>query len=162
MRWQLWICANHTCAMFPIETVILELFQPILIEAGERWSHGLLCAAEEHVVSNFIRQRLLGMIQQHAPFAHGPRLICGCAPGELHELGLLMFVLLMEQRGWEVIYLGQSLPPEGLADFLVRLAPSLVCMSASLAEHVPGLLDLCQIVKSVEQYRLIPLYSGRV
>ena len=156
------LLVNHTCAMFPIETVILELFQPILVEAGERWSHGLMCAAEEHVVANFIRQRLLGLIQLHAPFAHGPRLICGCAPGEQHELGLLMFALLMEQRGWEVIYLGQNLPPEGLADFLVRLAPGLVCLSVSLVEHVPGLLDLCQIVKSVEQYRLIPIYSGRV
>jgi DNA-binding transcriptional MerR regulator len=156
------LLVNHACAMFPIETVILELFQPTLIEAGERWSRGQWCAAEEHVVSNFIRQRLLGLIQLHAPFAQGPRLICGCAPGEQHELGLLMFALLMEQRNWEVVYLGQSLPPEGLADFLVRLAPGLVCLSASLVEHVPGLLELCQLVKSLEHYQLVPIYSGRV
>ena len=156
------LLVNHTCAMFPIETVILELFQPVLLETGARWSRGELCAAEEHVVSNFIRQRLLGLVQLHAPFAQGPRLICGCAPGEQHELGLLMFALLMEQHGWEVVYLGQSLPPEGLADFLIRLAPGLVCLSASLVEHVPGLLDLCQLVQSLEQYRLISVYSGRV
>lgn len=155
------LLVNHVCAMFPIETVVLELFEPLLVEAGIRWANGEICVAEEHIVSNFVRQRLLGMVQLHAPFAQGPRLVCGCAPGEQHKLGLLMFALLMEQHGWEVIYLGQGLASDGLAGFLMKVAPALVCLSVSLVEHMPGMLELCKVVQSLEQHRLGLAFSGR-
>jgi len=156
------LLVNSICAMFPVETVILELFEPIMVLTGELWNRGQICIAEEHVISNFVRQRLLGLIQLHAPFAHGPRLICGCAPDEQHELGLLMFALLMEQRGWEVVYLGQSVAPEGIESFLLRLAPALVCVSVSLAERMSGMQELCRVVSSVKSQRLEVVYSGRV
>lgn len=156
------LLVNNICTMFPVDTVILELFEPIMVRTGEMWSRGEICIAEEHVISNFIRQRLLGLIQLHAPFAHGPRLICGCAPEEQHELGLLMFALLMEQRGWEVVYLGQNVGPEGLDGFLLRLAPALVCVSTSLAERMSGMLELCRVVAGLERQRLHLAYSGRV
>lgn len=156
------LLVNHICTMFPIETVILELFEPIMLQIGERWIRGEITIAEEHMFSNFVRQRLLGLVQLHAPFAHGPRLICGCAPDEQHELGLLMFALLMEQRGWEVIYLGQSLEAEGIEVLLRRLAPALVCISNSMVEHMAGMLKLCQAVAALEPYRIRLSYSGPV
>ncbi|MBK9709895.1 MAG: MerR family transcriptional regulator [Kouleothrix sp.] len=154
------LLVNNVCAMFPAETVILEIFEPIMVETGMRWTRGEICVAEEHVVSNFIRQRLLGLIQLHAPFAHGPRLICGCVPQEQHELGLLMFALLMEQRGWEVIYLGQSLSTEGLGDFLVRVSPAMISLSITLVEHMPGLLEMCKVIKSLDRHHLELTFSG--
>jgi methanogenic corrinoid protein MtbC1 len=156
------LLVNGICTMFPVETVILELFEPIMVLTGELWNRGEICIAEEHVISNFVRQRLLGLIQLHAPFARGPRLICGCAPDEHHELGLLMFALLMEQRGWEVVYLGQSVASEGLESFLMRLSPALVCVSVSLAERMAGMQELCKIVSSLQHRRLRAAYSGRV
>jgi hypothetical protein len=127
-----------------------------------RWVSGEVCVAQEHVVANFIRQRLLALTQLHAPFSNGPRLVCACAPGELHELGLLMFALLMEQRGWELVYVGQSLSPEGLAEFLTPLRPALVVLSATMTEHAAGLLELATIVDSLRSQRIALAYSGRV
>lgn len=154
------LLVNTAVALFPTETLVLDLFQPILIEIGERWSQGDVCVAEERVVSNFVRQRLLGLMQIHAPFAHGPRLVAGCAPEEQHELGLVMFSLLMEQRGWDLVYLGQTVSTDGLGEFLARMAPALVCMSVSMAEHVPGLLEMARIVENRRRHRLVFAYSG--
>ena len=156
------LMVNHICTMFPIETVIFELFEPIMIDLGDRWARGEISIAEEHMFSNFIRQRLLGLMQLHAPFAQGPRLLCACAPDEHHELGLLMFALLMEQRGWEVVYLGQSLEGEGSESFLRRLAPALVCITTSMVEHMAGMLELCRMVASLNNFRLQLVYSGSV
>lgn len=156
------LMVNHICTMFPIETVIFELFEPIMFDLGERWARGEISIAEEHMFSNFIRQRLLGLMQLHAPFAQGPRLLCACAPDEQHELGLLMFALLMEQRGWEVVYLGQSLEAEGSENFLKRLAPALVCITNSMVEHMAGMLELCRMIASLNNYRLQLVYSGSV
>lgn len=152
---------NTACTLFPIETVLLELFQPALVEIGERWRSGDACVAEERLASNFIRQRLLGLMQLHAPFAAGPRVICACPPDEQHEIGLLMFALLMEQRGWELIYLGQSLASDGLDSFLERLSPALLCVSVSLVEHVAGLLEVCEIVDHLPGRQIRIGYAGR-
>ncbi len=156
------LLVNTAVALFPIETLVLDLFQPMLIDIGERWAQGDVCVAEERVVTNFVRQRLLGLLQIHAPFATGPRLIAGCAPEEQHEIGLIMFSLLMEQRGWELLYLGQTVSAEGLDGFLVRMAPALICMSVSMAEHVPGLLEIARIAENRRRHRLMLAYSGQV
>jgi DNA-binding transcriptional MerR regulator len=156
------LLVNMACTLYPLETVILELFHPVLIEIGRRWAAGDVCVAEERFATNFIRQRLLALVQLHAPFAHGRRVVCACVPGEFHELGLLAFGLLMEQRGWEVIYLGQSTSTDGLAEFLERLAPALVCASVSMAEHMPGLLEIAEAIAAKPDCRLLLGYGGRV
>jgi DNA-binding transcriptional MerR regulator len=156
------LLVNTACAMFPLETVILDLLAPVQRTVGERWERGHICIAEEHLATNFIRQRLFSLMQIHEPFAHGPRLICCCPPYEQHEIGLLMFTLLMQLHGWETIYLGQSLGIEGLGEFLGRLAPALVYTHITMVEHMSGMLDLCHLVKTFEPQRLTLAYGGRV
>lgn len=153
---------NTVSTMCPIETVILELFQPIMVTVGERWLRGQICVAEEHLVTNFIRQRLLALSQLYAPFAHGPRLICGCVPNEQHEIGLLMFSMLMEQRGWEIVYLGQNLSTEGLGDMIARLTPAVLCIGITMAEHVSGIFEMARIAEQFDRQQLAFVYSGRV
>ncbi|HMO59473.1 MAG TPA: MerR family transcriptional regulator [Roseiflexaceae bacterium] len=153
---------NTLVTLFSTEELILRLFYPLLVEVGERWASNDLYVAEERLISNFIRQRLLALMQTHAPFARGPRAICVCVPGEHHEIGMLMFALLLEQRGWETIYLGQDVALDGFAAFAERLAPALICASISLAENLPGLLDLAQLIVAQRNNGLLLGYSGRV
>jgi len=68
----------------------------------------------------------------------------------------------MEQRGWEVIYLGQNVASDGLCSFLERLTPGLLCMSVSLVEHVAGLFEVCRAAESLRKQRLLIGYGGRV
>jgi MerR family transcriptional regulator, light-induced transcriptional regulator len=156
------LLVNTICTLFPIETVVLELFRPVLIEIGERWTQREICVADERFATNFIRQRLLSLIQLYAPFANGPRLICMCPPGEDHEIGLLTFALLMEQRGWEIIYLGQNVTVDGLLPFLQRQAPALVSLSISLVENVSGLLNVCRAIEPLQEQGMLLSYGGRV
>ena len=155
------LLVNTAVTLFPLETIVLELFEPMLVESGMRWSRGEMCVAQEHLITNFIRQRLLALTQLYAPFSHGRRLICACAPGELHEIGLLMFALLMEQRGWEVVYIGQSLELAGFADFLVPLAPAVVALSASMVEHVTGMFEAAVMVESLKSHNISLVFGGR-
>lgn len=156
------LLVNTICTLFPIEAVVLELFSPVLMEIGVRWAHREICIADERFATNFIRQRLLALLQLYAPFANGPRLICMCPPGEDHEIGLLTFALLMEQRGWEVIYLGQNVTIDGLEPFLARQAPALLSLSVSLVENVSGLIEICRMVEPLQEHGLMLTYGGRV
>lgn len=156
------LLVNTACTMLTLEAVLNDVFQPLLREAGNRWAAGQLTVIEEHLITNFIRQRLLGLAQLHAPFANGPRLICACAPNEQHEINLLMFALLMEQRGWEIVYLGQNVALDGMGEFLGRAAPAFVCISVTLIEHLPGMIDMCRLIKSYEPNHLTLVYGGHL
>ncbi|MBK9714895.1 MAG: MerR family transcriptional regulator [Kouleothrix sp.] len=156
------LLVNALSTIHPLETLLLELFHPLALEIGQRWASGRISVADGHLAISFIRQRLLALLQLHAPFAHGPRLICTCVPGEQHELGLLMFALLMIEHGWEVVYLGQDLALPGLDAFLTRLAPAVVSLSCSLIENVPAMHEVCQAVGALEHHGLVLTYSGRI
>lgn len=156
------ILVNNAVAICPLEQVIIGLFMPVLTDLGRLWADGNGTVAQEHFGSNFIRQRLLGLFQIYSPLSMGPRMVCACAEGELHELGLIMFSLLLQQRGWETIYLGQSTPLDGLEDCLRTSQPDVVCLSASTINHIE---QLVQTGHMIDQLRLIssPIltFSGR-
>jgi methanogenic corrinoid protein MtbC1 len=56
--------------------------------------------------------------------------VLACAPGELHEGGLLMLGLLLQRLRWPVVYLGQTIDLADLASFVEKLKPSLVVFVA--------------------------------
>jgi DNA-binding transcriptional MerR regulator/methylmalonyl-CoA mutase cobalamin-binding subunit len=115
---------------FTVEAVLSRVILPYLVDLGERWSTGEATVAQEHFASNLIRGRLLGLGRGWDTGA-GPRAILACAPGELHDLGLIAFALTLSRRGWRITYLGPDTPVESLVDTAARLSPELVVVSAT-------------------------------
>lgn len=153
---------NLACALFPLDQVIVDLLQPTHAAVVDRATRRDIGVMAERLAENFMRQRLFALMQVHAPFSRGPRLICACAPEEQQELDMLMLALLMEQHGWETIYLGTDLPQHGLAESLVRFAPAVVYLSVTLAENASAMLDVCKIIEPLEQRHLLLTYGGRL
>ena len=58
-----------------------------------------------------LRGRLAGLARNWGAGA-GPLAILACPPGELHDLGLLVFGLVLRARGWRIAYLGANTPIE--------------------------------------------------
>jgi len=130
---------------FTIETVLGSVILPFLVDLGERWSTGDATVAQEHFASQLIRGRLLG-IGRGWDGGNGPRALLACAPGELHDLGLIAFGLALNRRGWRITFLGPDTPVESLTETVDRLAPDLVVVSAiarkRLTPLVPFLKEL--------------------
>ena len=76
-------------AAFGFETVAREVVLPYLRGLGERWRRGETTVAQEHFASVVLRGRLLGLARGWDR-GSGPRALLACAPGEMHELGLIM------------------------------------------------------------------------
>ncbi|HEU4943304.1 MAG TPA: MerR family transcriptional regulator [Gaiellaceae bacterium] len=127
-------------AAFTVEAVLGTVILPYLVELGERWSTGEATVAQEHFASNLIRGRLLG-IGRGWDAGDGPRAVLACAPGELHDLGLIAFALTLHRRGWRITYLGPDTPVESLADTAERLSPDLVVVSATAKRRLTPILD---------------------
>ena len=107
-------------AMLPLATACEKLLVPLLREVGDRWHRGELSVAAEHFGSSFIRKKLSTLLDTRRTGAADKRVCCACPPGELHELGLLMFTLTAAAQGWEPIYLGPDLPVADLAAATAR------------------------------------------
>jgi methanogenic corrinoid protein MtbC1 len=65
--------------------------------------------------------------------------LLACLPGEAHDVGLVIFGLLVSRRGWRVTFLGADTPLETLERTIRSIRPSLTV----LATVSPRLLTAC-------------------
>jgi DNA-binding transcriptional MerR regulator len=143
------IALDRLLAAFTIETVLRDVALPYLRELGERWERGDASVAQEHFASNFLRGRLLGLARGWGGRS-GPTTVLACAPGELHDLPLIIFGLVLAGRGSGVTFLGPDTPVATVADVARDLETRLVVVSASrrgrLTAARPELRELAGLV----------------
>lgn len=104
-------------ASLRVEDVLLHVMTPALVEIGERWARGELTVAQEHQASAFLRGRVAALLDFAGLGTFGPTVIAAGAPGEHHEIGLMMVALLLRRQGVQVEYLGVNLPLADLAAY---------------------------------------------
>lgn len=133
---------------FTPETVLRDVLMPYLHELGERWDRGEITVAQEHFASNVIRTRLATLGRGWGR-GQGPQALLACAPGELHDIPLLAFGVVLFRYGWRVAYLGAATPMPDLLHTAAAAPPQLVTIStvdpALLAGLEPELRELASV-----------------
>jgi len=98
-----------------IEETLVRLIFPFMERIGILWVTNHINPAQEHLVSNIIRQKILVGINGLKPWAKKKSSIILFLPqGEQHELGLLYAYFMMKKQGITTIYLGADLPIKDL------------------------------------------------
>ena len=107
------------------EDTIIKVIYPFFQNIGIMWQTGIINPAQEHFVSNLIRQKMIVAIDSEITVNHRNHkdFILFLPEGELHEMGLLFFAYLIKKRGHRLIYLGQSVPMNDLIE-VARLRPA--------------------------------------
>jgi len=100
---------DQTLALGPIDEAFEEVLAPALVEIGESWERGELTVAQEHLASSTVRAGLQRLLADARASVRGV-VVLACAPGERHEIGLLMLAVLLRADGWQVAYLGPDTP----------------------------------------------------
>jgi len=104
-----------------INTTLTRLLFPFLERIGVLWQTGHINPAQEHMVSNIIRQKLIVGIDSAAPLVKKRSSFLLFLPeGEHHELGLLFVHYLLKVRGVSVVYLGANVPIKD-AEFVINI-----------------------------------------
>ena len=99
-----------------IEKTILQIIFPFLERIGILWITNHINPAQEHLVVNIIRQKLIvGIDQLKTPTLPNKTLLLFLPEGEYHELGLLFMHFLLKSRGNKVVYLGSNVPIKDVA-----------------------------------------------
>ena len=124
---------DEAIAALSVEALATRVVLPALEEVGERWERGEASVGQEHFATNVLRGRLAGLARNWGVGA-GPLAILACPPGELHDIGLLVFGLVLRARGWRIAYLGANTPIASVAEAAERLAPRVVVLAALTEE----------------------------
>lgn len=104
-----------------IEKTITNILFPFLERIGILWVTNHINPAQEHLVTNIIRQKLIvGIETTHSHVIINKTVLLFLPEDEHHELGLLFTHYLLKSRGIKVLYLGSSVPLDDL-DFIIKL-----------------------------------------
>jgi MerR family transcriptional regulator, light-induced transcriptional regulator len=129
---------DQTFVRHSIGTALCGVIAPLLIRTGDGWERGELTVAHEHLLSAEVRARLSPMSISTAVGVRGSAVLA-CAPGERHELGLLMLTALLRADGWRVTYLGSDTPVEAALAMVRYVEADVLCLSATMDDRVSRL-----------------------
>jgi DNA-binding transcriptional MerR regulator len=96
-----------------IEKTINQIIFPFMERIGVLWITDHINPAQEHLVSNIIRQKLIvGIEAVKSIMVVSKSVLLFLPEAEYHEIGLLFIQYLLKSRGITTIYLGANVPLE--------------------------------------------------
>ncbi len=146
---------NGALAVIPFEEALQRFLFPLLERVGDLWHQGKISVAQEHYVSNLVKQKIVSAMNQLRVAEQGPKVVVACPQEELHELGALTVAYLCAARGCRIYYLGLKLPIEELEEYCSGVQPSLLLLSltATLSDQS------AEVLAGAISKRLVPLCS---
>ena len=106
---------------------ITEVIYPFLQYVGVLWTTNKAMVAQEHYISNLIRQKLISAIERLAlPPKDAPSIVFFLLEGEEHEIGLLLASFMAKSMGWKIYYLGQAVPLVNIKKVIDIAEPSAI------------------------------------
>lgn len=119
------------------ENSMLHVVLPFLRRIGVMWQVGTITPAQEHFISNLIRQKMIvaidGLMVNNT--ASRGKAVLYLPEGELHEIPLLFIHYVLKARNYQVVYLGQSVPLHDLQSIVEYYHPDLLF---SVFTSMPG------------------------
>jgi DNA-binding transcriptional MerR regulator len=150
---------SQAFAVYPVETVVLEILRAGVAEIGNGWFRGDVVVQQEHFASQLGLRRLEALLASTPPPSRPERVLLVCPPGEQHTFGLLLLALLLRRRGYSTIYLGANVPIARLQEAIDTAKPRLVVAVAQLVDTAASLREMGLFLAESG----VPLaYGGRI
>lgn len=145
-----------------IEKTINQIIFPYMERIGVLWITGHINPAQEHLVSNIIRQKLI--VGTETTVSHikiDKTGLLFLPEGEFHELGLLFIQYLLRSRGISVLYLGANVPIDDVEYVIKAKKPDFLYTHLTSVSH--GFSFDRFITQAEKKFSHIPfIISGRL
>ena len=146
---QIGLLVDQAFALYGVDETFDEILGPRRQAVGDRRARDTLTVAEEHLVSEAVRSRLGHLL---ADTGGGVRAtaVLACAPGERHELGLMMLAIALRRDGWKVVYLGADTPLADAVGLARRQAARMLGISVGTKGCADGLAGAAADTDGIE------------
>lgn len=154
---------NKTIMQIGFEDTMLKVVYPFFEKIGILWQTGNINPAQEHFISNLIRQKLVVAIDSLAPYttATSKSFVLFLPDGEWHELGLLFYSYLIKKMGHNVFYLGSSVSLDDIMNLDQSIYFDYMLSAVKTAKIADDFnLDIILIAKKYSNKKIFLLGSG--
>ncbi|MDG4828907.1 cobalamin-dependent protein [Solwaraspora sp. WMMD1047] len=128
--------------------LLIDLVAVAQREVGERWRVGRWSVAQEHAATH-VSERVVGAIADRVqPGAERGRVVLACVEGEWHALAARLVAEVLRADGWQVTFLGASVPPRHLVSYLHQTGPDAVllsCLQSSRLVRAARVIESCRL-----------------
>ena len=152
---------NEALSIYPIDMVTEQVIIPVLDTLGERWQERDAGIAEEHFFSAFLRNKLGARLHHESHRSRGNKILVCCLPGEYHELGVLLFCIAAIGHGYQILYLGNNMPPAQLSKVVERTDVAAVLLSGTKTGSLPGEVEF-ELKGIIKDMKIPVLFGGKV
>lgn len=153
---------SEAFSLHSVEDVCTTVIQPALAAIGARWHAGELSIGVEHFATNLVRRKLGALLAAAPAPVHTEKIVAACAPGEQHEIGLLITSLFLRRLGHPVVYLGQDTPLKRLHETLSQTSASVLLLSATHLVAAAQMLSLIDGLSGQTDQLFAVVYGGRI
>jgi methanogenic corrinoid protein MtbC1 len=129
-------------------------------EVGRLWQEDRIGTAQEHMATA-ISHLVLAHLYQAAPASppNGKKIAFACVEGELHDFPARIAADALDLAGFQVKFLGASVPVDALVRLVAAEQPDLVALSVTMTFNVPALREAVRRLRAMTGGR-VPIAVG--
>ncbi len=152
---------NNLISEFGLTVTFSSHIIPFFDRIGVMWLTGSISPAQEHFISNLIRQKIIVEIDKLVvPKSKVTPIMLFLPEYEWHEISLLYYHYLLKSKGLNTIYLGQSLPYDSLIDCIKKIKPRAILTAWLTAVDLNFMKTYFLNLKTDSNQ--IPIYAGGI
>lgn len=141
--------------------LLQRVVAPLTETVGDFWREGILTSAHEHFASAAIRVFLGNAAKPFGAMDNAPVLVVATPAGQVHELGAFLVAATAANLGWQVTFLGASLPAAEIAGAARQRRARAVALSLVYPEDDPGLEGELSLLRESLPAEVKLLVGGR-
>lgn len=152
---------DRAATAFGTHGVLQTVIAPLAHRVGAAWRDGSMTAAHEHFATDQVQ---LFLRQRSSSYAKGesmPVLITTTPAGQIHELGATIVGTAAADAGWQVEYLGASLPAAEIAGAAIQLNANAVALSIVYPADDPNLSNELRYLRKLLPPEIGIIAGGR-
>ncbi len=142
-------------ALYSLDDVCLRLISSALETIGNGWHDGTVSVGQEHFATQLLRRKLQALFSIYDIIAGHATVVAACAPGEQHDVGLVILALILVRRGYRVVYLGADVPIGGLLPVVEQVGADLVCISTMTAGTAQAAQEMAEALQRLPHPPLV-------
>jgi MerR family transcriptional regulator, light-induced transcriptional regulator len=141
--------------------LLQRVVAPLTQAMGDLWRDGTITAAHEHFATAVIRVFLGQAAKPYGSMENAPVLVVATPAGQIHEMGARLVGATAANLGWQVTYLGASLPAAEIAGAARQNRARAVALSLVYPEDDPRLESELTLLRELLPREVALLTGGR-
>lgn len=147
---------SHCLLRYGLKETYSKIIYPMLRRIGLLWTTDSLSLANEHFISNIVRQKLCVSIDALPPSTQeATPWVLFLPENEFHDIGLLMANYLLRLSNKKTIYLGDNVPVRSVSQVVTDTKAENLLLFLTHNDSPEKLQDYCELIMNSNPGRKI-------